>query len=297
MPEFHSRLIEVNAIKKPTFPILDNHMHLDPRGLGAENAKKFHKAGGTHLVVVYKPYAENSLIETRSFEKRFELTISLASSCEEVCPEVKTFVVLGPYPVDLIRMMDHMSMEQAKDIMFKGMDMARKYVEEGLAIAIGEIGRPHFPVEQEIMDCSNEILKYGMACAKDAGCPVVLHTESATDDVWQDLAVMADSVGLNREMVIKHFSPPVVNEAENCGLFPSVLASKHNVKDAIRISDRFMMETDYLDDPKRPGAVLGITTVPKVTKLLLSQELATEEQLIKIHKDHPERLYGISIDL
>ena len=108
---------------------------------------------------------------------------------------------------------------------------------------------------------------------------------------------MADSAGLKRDSVIKHFAPPVVDEHENFGLFPSVLASKSNVKEAIQISDRFMMETDYLDDPRRPGAVLGITTVPKVTKLLLSQELATEEQLIRIHKDNPEKLYGINIDL
>jgi TatD-related deoxyribonuclease len=290
-------MIPMTNTGKPKFPILDNHIHLDPGGLGAQNARKFRKADGTHFVVVYKPYADRSLIETRSFQHRFDLTLSLAEECRIECPELTVFVVLGPYPVDLIRMMDHMPASEAKDVMLKGMELARTHVEEGRAIAIGEIGRPHFPVERDIWDLSNEIMEYGMICAKDAGCPVVLHTESESDTVWQELAEIADSAGLSRDKVIKHFAPPVVDEKENFGLFPSVLASKHNVKKAIGISDRFMMETDYLDDPRRPGAVLGITTVPKVTKLLLSQDLATEEQLIRIHKDNPEKIYGIDIDL
>jgi TatD-related deoxyribonuclease len=277
-------------------PILDNHIHLDPRGLKEENAKRFSKAGGTHLVVVHKPYRDGSLVETKSYETVFNLTLSLADECRKACPELKVYVVLGPYPVDLLRMAERMSLQEAKDIMLKGMDLAREHVEEGRAIAIGEIGRPHFDVEAEIMQLSNEIMQYGMAAAKDGGCPVVLHTESATSGIWQELAEMADAQGLPREKVIKHFAPPVVNERDNCGLFPSVLASKHNIKDAIASSHRFMMETDYLDDPARPGAVLGIATVPKVTQMLLRNELATEEQLVQIHQKNPEKIYGIDFE-
>jgi len=279
-----------------SIPVLDNHIHLDPRGAVAENIKKYHKAGGSHLVVVNKPYADNSLLETRSFKTRYELTMALVESCNRECPDVTIFTVLGPYPVDLIRMMDHMSMAEAREIMVQGMELAKAYVEDGRAIAIGEIGRPHFQVSEEIWECSNEILKFGMECAKDAGCPAVLHTESASDTVWQELAELADSAGLARDKVIKHFAPPVINEDINCGLFPSVLSSKNNAKEAVKQGNRFMLETDYLDDPRRPGAVLGISSVPKVTRLLLSQELATEEQMIKVHKDNPEKLYGITIE-
>jgi TatD-related deoxyribonuclease len=247
-------------------------------------------------MLVNKPYPEGALVETKSYEKTFGITLNLAEECRQACPEVTVYTVLGPYPVDLLRLKEHMNLEDAKQIMYKGMELAKTYVEDGLAVAIGEIGRPHFQVDDDIIRCSNEILKFGMICAKDAGCPVVLHTESGSEGIWQELAEMADSTGLPREKVIKHFAPPVVDEAETHGLFPSVLANKYNVKNAIAKSDRFMMETDYLDDPKRPGAVLGIATVPKMTKLLLNQDLATEEQLLRIHKEHPERIYGIEID-
>ncbi|UCH88641.1 MAG: TatD family hydrolase [Thermoplasmata archaeon] len=276
-------------------PILDNHIHLDPRGQMEENIKRFAKAGGTHVVIVNKPYREGELLETKSYQKTFDLTLSMADKCRESCPEVGVYVVLGPYPVDLLRLTEKMSISDAKKVMCEGMELAKKYVVEGAAIAIGEIGRPHFQVEHDIIKCSNEILTFGMECAKDAGCPVVLHTESASEAVWRELAEMADSVKLPREKVIKHFAPPAVQETENFGLFPSILASKHSVKEAVARSDRFMMETDFLDDPARPGAVLGITTVPKVTKMLLQNELADEDKLIRIHKDNAEKLYGIEM--
>ena len=57
-----------------------------------------------------------------------------------------------------------------------------------------------------------------------------------------------------------------------------------------------MMETDYLDDLKRPGAVMGPKTIPKRTIDLLNKEIFTEDDVWKIHKDNPEKMYEISLD-
>lgn len=287
-----------NPVEQINFPyILDNHVHLDPRGDRENNLKKFAEAGGTHIVLVNKPYHDSALMETKSHQKNFDITLDLADVCRKAETGVTVYVVLGPYPVDFLKLAEKIGTEDAKAVMFKSMDLAVEHIQEGRAIALGEIGRPHFPVSQELMDCSNEILEYGMGVAGDAGCPVVLHTESATEQTWIELAEMADRSGLKRDKVVKHFSPPAVDETENRGLFPSVLAKKKSVKDAAAKGDRFMMETDFLDDPRRPGAVLGITTVPKVTKMLLTSGLATEDQLFNIHKNHPEKIYGIDMDL
>jgi len=53
-----------------------------------------------------------------------------------------------------------------------------------------------------------------------------------------------------------------------------------------------MMETDFLDDPRRPGAVLAITTVPKRTLGMIEKGLMSEEQAHVIHSDNPRRTYG-----
>jgi len=159
-------------------------------------------------------------------------------------------------------------------------------------LAIGEIGRPHFPVSSDVWRASNKILERAMALAKEVGCAVVLHTESATPENMRELALMADKVGLDRKRVVKHYSPPLVLPEENFGLMPSVLVGRDSAERAITKGTRFLMETDFLDDPRRPGAVLAITTVPKRTKMLLQKGLMTEEQAYKIHVDNPQMTYG-----
>ena len=103
---------------------------------------------------------------------------------------------------------------------------------------------------------------------------------------------MADKAGLERSKVVKHYAPPLIRPEENFGLMPSVLAGKNAIKDALRKGTRFLMETDFLDDPRRPGAVLAIATVPKRTNNFLRQGLMTEEQAYKIHHDNPLDTYG-----
>ena len=57
-----------------------------------------------------------------------------------------------------------------------------------------------------------------------------------------------------------------------------------------------MMETDYIDDLKRPGAVLGPKTVPRRTIELMKKGTLTEKQAYMIHKKNPERTYGFSLE-
>ena len=176
------------------------------------------------------------------------------------------------------------------------MDIAAALCEEQKCIAIGEIGRPHFPVNEQVLIDSNEILLYGMKKAKDVGVPVVLHTESTTSEQCKKLVEMGKKAGLPPHKIVKHYSPPLVLENENYGLMPSVLASKKNILAAVEKGTRFMMETDYIDDPRRPGAVLGPKTVPKRTRELIEGEILTEEQVNKIHRENPEKTYGLNLD-
>jgi len=275
--------------------ILDNHMHLRPEGEHVNAVKKFCRAGGTHLVLAHIPYRDIPIKGEESYRQAFNRTLQMAEKVRKET-EAKVFVTVGPYPVDFLHMMEHTPIDSAKETMKKGMDLAARMFEEGLAMAMGEIGRPHFPVSEEIMQASNEILRYGMEAAKDVGCAVVLHTESAASETFKELASMADAVGLSRERVVKHFCPPIVDVDKNHGLFPSVLASKKNIAVAAQQGNRYMMETDYIDDPRRPGAVLGPATVPKTTKSLLQDGVLTEEDILTIHKKNPERVYDISIE-
>jgi len=174
--------------------------------------------------------------------------------------------------------------------------MAAQWVEDGRAIAIGEVGRPHFEVSEEVWQASNEILVHGMELAKEKGCAIVLHTERSSPEGWRELASFADRTGMDRGRVVKHFSPPAILPDENPGLFPSVLASRDSIRKALQKGNRFTMETDFIDDPRRPGAVLSLKTVPKRTKAFLENGTMSEEDAWAIHRDNPERVYGVEMD-
>lgn len=274
--------------------ILDNHMHLRRDGRYIEAVKEFKKVGGTHLILCHMPTV-GEVIENRSYMPSYMKTLEMADEVSNTTG-VKVFVTVGPYPVDYIALTKKFGREKAKELMFKGMEEAQHLCNEGKAIAIGEIGRPHFEVDKQAWDDSNEIMAYGMKLAKEAGVAVVLHTESMGSDGFGEIAEMADRAGLNRNRVVKHFSPPLVTEEENHGIFPSVLATEKAIREAIKKGTRFFMETDYIDDPRRPGAVLGLKTVPKRVKKFMDEGIMSEEDVYKIHIENPEKVYGISMD-
>jgi TatD-related deoxyribonuclease len=181
--------------------------------------------------------------------------------------------------------------------MMKGMEEASAVCKEyEYCIGIGEIGRPHFPVEEEVINDSNEILYYGMQIAKEINKPVILHTESTNADQCRELVEMGRKAGLKPGMIVKHFSPPLVRLEENHGLMPSITASRRNIISALEKGLRFMMETDYIDDPKRPGAVLYPRSIPKLTKKLISDGVISEKEAYIIHVKNPEETYSIDLE-
>jgi len=274
--------------------IFDNHMHLSERGYYIKAVEEFKKYGGTHLN--FCPYTDvGRIMRERSYKGIYEDAFRLARKAEEKTG-VKIFLTVGPYPVDYMKLREKMGREEAMALMKRGMEEARDFCMEGKAIAIGEIGRPHFRVEENILKESNEIMLYGMEMAKEAGAPVILHMERATPKNMKEVADMADTAGIKREKVIKHYSPPLIYENENFGIFPSVIAKEENIKEAISKGLRFMLETDYLDDRRRPGAVLALKTIPRKIKKLLEEGVIEEEEVMVINKENPERIYGIELE-
>lgn len=235
------------------------------------------------------------VLSEKSYRSCYQETLHMA---EQIRSDIGigVYVVIGPYPVDILPLQEKFGRDTACAIMKKGIDEAATLCTEHQAIAIGEIGRPHFPVEPQVLTDSNDILTYGMQRAKDVGVPVVLHTESTTPALCKEFVEMGNNVGLPAEKIVKHFAPPLITPEENYGLMPSVLSSKKNIIDALQKGDRFLMETDYIDDPRRPGAVLGPKTVPKLTKSLLTENIMTERQMHRIHVENPQNTYNISLE-
>jgi TatD-related deoxyribonuclease len=274
--------------------IFDNHMHLREDGRFLEAVKEFKNAGGTHFILCQLPMI-NRVIKDKNYKKCYEITIKMADIIKSKI-DIGIFVTLGPYPVDYIKLKNKFGRFKAIEIMKKGVDLAINYCEENKSIAIGEVGRPHFPVDEQIIYDSNHILLYAMERAVDINVPIVLHTESTTPKNCKEFVKMGEKVGLPSNKIIKHFSPPFIQKNENFGIMPSILANKKNIEIAFKKGTRFLMETDYIDDPLRPGAVLGPKTIPKKILDLFNKGIINEEEIYKVNKENPEKTYNISLD-
>ncbi len=279
----------------PTPPILDNHMHLNPAGRCLDAVREFVRAGGTHIVLVsLPPWSLGIEINApEDYRQVFDKVLKIARRAEEA-EKVKVFVVLGVHPAELTKYYGRLGFERAVELMKGGLDIASEYVKEGKAVGL-KSGRPHYEVEQKLWDASNDIMRHSFELAKDEGCAVQLHTESATEEGLEEIAGIAGDVGMPAGKVVKHFAPPMVKVCERLGIFPSVLAGEEAIQKALGEGARFMMETDYIDDPKRPGSVLGPKTVPKRTKQLIPEW--GEDVFWKIHKENPEKVYGVEISI
>lgn len=268
----------------------DNHIHMSPSGRNVDALREFEAAGGTGLTLVTLPHREVPITCGEDFERSYEVTYTLAERAREAT-DLEINIAVGPYPILLIHLAEQFGLERAEEMMMRGMEDAARDVAEGRAVALGEIGRPHFPVGPDIWDASNRVLLYGMQLARENDCPVIIHCESE-EDTDRSLAEMADRAGLDRGLVVKHSSPPWVTEDETHGVMPSIPASKTNLREALaKGSDRFMIETDFIDDPAKPGAIMSVNTVPKKVRAWLANGEVPVESIHRICGDIPDSLY------
>lgn len=267
--------------------ITDDHFHLDPRGRRGDAVREFLKAGGSRLVLVHKPYGEWRKL--RQFEAQVATTLKLAGEAREAGAQVA--VVAAPHPVALVKMAEALGPVAAEDLYLKAVEYCCTLVDAGELAGLGELGRPHFPVAAKAWEQANSVLEAALARTRDAGGAAVLHTESGTPEVMAELGAIADRARFPKARLVKHYGGPGAL-AEPAGLVVSVIASRKNLQAAIASGAEFMLETDYLDDPDRPGAVMGPKTVPRRTRAALESGMLDQELAQRIHVDLPDRVYG-----
>ena len=268
-------------------PVLDNHLHLDPRhGRGIDAVEDFVRLGGTHLLVVNKPswHLDVEPDEPTDFRPVFEETLDAVAAANEVLPG-RAWPVLGVHPGLISRLVDErgFSPADARDLMCGGLEVASEFVADGDALAL-KSGRPHYDVSDAVWDASNAVTRRAFELGAALDCAVQLHTE-ASDDLTE-VAEWAEDEGLDRSQVVKHYAG-----GELAGPVPSVMSEKDRLEVAAASDAAFLMETDFVDDPDRPGAVLGPKTVPRRVRWLLEE--GHDEAVRRAHVETPELVYGI----
>ncbi|QIB75254.1 deoxyribonuclease [Halogeometricum borinquense] len=268
-------------------PVLDNHLHLDPRhGRGIDAVDDFRRLGGTHLLVVNKPswHLDVEASEGEDFRAVFEETITTVEEASEALPG-RAWPVLGVHPGLVSRLVDErdFSPAEARDLMQAGLDVAAEYVRAGDALAL-KSGRPHYDVPDAVWEASNDVMRHAFSLGAELDCAVQLHTE-ASDDLTA-VAAWAEDAGIPRKKVVKHYAG-----GRLAGPTPSVMSEKDRLETAVERGEPFLMETDFVDDADRPGAVLGPKTVPRRVRWMLDE--GWEDAVETAHVETPKDVYGI----
>ena len=290
--------------EKWTGPIIDQHMHLDRSYRYLDAVEDFSKAGGTGIMLVHKPEFAGSLpTDLRGNREAYSDTISKAEEIRKSF-RLDVGIALGPHPVAWENQIGKLGLEESTELHIQAVDLALEYIDSGLANCLGEVGRPHYPVNEEIWEESNKMLLEIMSMASSAKTSVQLHVEDNNEDTCLELSQICRPAGFPIDRAIRHYAPPNVSSDFTHGLSATVNVGKGSVESLVetvsKSSAPWGMETDYLDDKNRPGAVLGPKTVPKRThefsSRLLSlgwEESDVESLLFNIHSNWPESLYGI----
>ncbi|GAB6861858.1 TatD family hydrolase [Haloplanus litoreus] len=271
-------------------PVLDDHLHLDPdAGRGLSAVRDFRRLGGTHLLVVNKPSWHLGVeVETcADFRAVFERTLDVVADASDLLPG-RAWPVLGVHPGLISRLVDDrgFSPDAARDLMQAGLDVAAEYVRDGRALAL-KSGRPHYDTTDAVWAASNAVLRHALGLGADLDCAVQLHTEASED--LADVASWAEERGLPAHRVVKHYAGPTL-----AGPTPSVMCRKEWLREAAERGDPFLMETDFVDDPDRPGAVMGPKTVPRRVRML--REEGYDDAVRLAHVETPAQVYGIDTE-
>tara|TARA_B000000557_G_C20790505_1_gene450802 strand:- start:126 stop:1019 length:894 start_codon:yes stop_codon:yes gene_type:complete len=286
-----------------TGPVVDQHIHLDRSNRYLSAIEEFVRVGGTGIMLVHKPGFSGSLpIDREGYREVYSETISMAEEIREKF-EISVGVVLGPHPVAWERQISELGMDRASELHLESVDLALELIEQGKAHCLGEVGRPHYQVSEETWIQANENLSQIMTEAAISKVPIQLHVEDAGSETYSEISRMAMRAGLPLAQTVRHYASPDVSSNFTHGLACTVSVGRGSVEGLVstyaNASAPWGMETDFLDDPRRPGAVLGPKTIPKRTDELCSALLVenrvsdVENLLLKIHSEWPSKLYGL----
>jgi TatD-related deoxyribonuclease len=274
----------------PDLPVVDHHCHLSPSGDGVRAVERFRAAGGTHLFLATQNYTGIVPRTIGDYTAQFETTFRLADRVREETGAV-VYPVVAPYPIDLVAGSEAIGLAAALQLQRDALDLAGRAIRERRAVALGEVGWAHFPVAGDVAAAIEAAFRHALEVAHEVGCPAVVHSADLDAAGYRQLAARAVEANLVPGRVVKHYAR--ARELDTAGIVPSYLARRELVQSVVTDPAPWFLETDFLDDPARPGAVLDLATVPRRAQAIAGRGPEWVERLRGPFVESVERVYGV----
>lgn len=280
----------------------DAHLHSNPvRGLGAvEISRRFRARGGWFAALVaLSPWHYNISVRgdpLGAYVKSIEIHALECKKAREEGLRVSCFA--GFHPADVDHLIDSgMQPHRVLELGEKVLEHIARFCREGVLQGIGEVGRQHFKTSPERVAIAQEILTRAMEYAKDLNCPIHMHLENAGEATVATIDRLAARVGVEKRLLLFHHSKPnVAAAAVQRGYYATIPGKEQllryyfgNKMPLVNV----MIESDYIDDPKRPCVSSCPWEVIEREERLLREGIVDEEKLYKVNIDNVVRFYRV----
>lgn len=276
----------------------DGHLHSNPvSGLGAKNiAQRFKVSGGWFTVLVSLPPHHYNL--TSDFDGYVKSIGILISECNTLRSYgIKTLCLTGIHPANIEEMIsrDAKNAKSIIELALRVLDYISQLVKNGTVDGFGEVGRPHYKALPEAFTVNNIVMRYALTLAKDLNAYIHLHLEqggyATVRDVYEVLRMLnIDS----RRVILHHLDIRTALEAESYGLYYTIPGKYPILREAARkLPPSYIVESDFIDDPKRPGVSSYPWDIVENQKKLLSENLADPEYIARINMENVVKIYGV----
>jgi len=242
-------------------PIADCHSHTNPvSGLGMKSiAKRFAKVGGWFIAIVSLPPSHYGYPPTlEGYVKSFELLLREARVAREHGLKVATFI--GMHPADVEKQILKLGIEKTLALADSVMKVIERYLSEGKVSGLGEFGRPHYRTLPEAFAINEYLMVRALEVARDYGKLIHLHLEQRGEVTALSLAKISDLVNVPRDLIIVHHADTRTAVASSRrGFLFTALGRIELIKSILEHPpnlESMLMESDHIDDPRRPGVAL-----------------------------------------
>jgi len=277
-------------------PVADAHCHLNPaKGLGPKLVgKRFREEGGWYLgVVCLSPTHMGLELSLEGYERAFR---ALAESCRALGEVgVKYRLHLGFHPAEVDKLAElGLSLSEVVELGRRVIDLACSMIREDVAHGLGEVGVQHYETAPERVEAALEVTRYAIARASELGVPVHLHLNQRPSTVATVRRIAVEEGCDLSRLVVHHASLEVLPVALSSGFSATVVGKVGNLAEACRRGLLALAESDYLDDPRRPGAVMVPWSLPRSWRRALRRGFCSEEHAYRANIDEVARLYGVA---
>jgi len=279
--------------------IFDNHCHANERtGLGAvEIAKRFKRAGGIGIIFVSLttwsiggvPGDKNWVV------KLYDYTVRNSELARR--EGLISGAIVGVHPAECAKLAEAgWRLEDIEEFMTWTIDLAYEYVREGRALGLGEYGRPHWRVEEEVLVLCNRVIEYAMGIARDLNAPLHLHLEREGTRTINDVySLIVKTNAPKYKIVMHHAEGRFAHVAYSKGIMPSVpVGRRGELEEALKHGLTFVVESDFVDDNRRPGAVIPPWTLARKLREMIEEGIMSNDDLRKM-ADNVGLVYGFNV--